>query len=67
MVPGGGEVKTYIVTWKIDMETDTPEEAAARALICQRDPQSTATVFEVTDKDTGETVTVDIPALNWEG
>jgi hypothetical protein len=40
----------YLVTWKIDIDADSPEEAAAQALICQRDPESTATIFEVTEK-----------------
>ena len=38
---------TYRVTWKIDIDADSPEEAAARALITHRDPESTATVFEL--------------------
>lgn len=50
----------YLVFWKIDMDVDTPQEAAARALITTRDPESTATVFEVRNKATGETVTVDL-------
>lgn len=41
---------TYLVTWKIDIEADNAEEAAAQALICQRDPESTATVFEVAEQ-----------------
>lgn len=45
----------YLVTWRIDIEADTPEEAAARALIVQRDsdPDNTATVFEVQEHDPG--------------
>lgn len=51
----------YLVTWKIDMdECDSPEDAAAQALIVQRDSQSYATVFEVTDTETGKTVEVDL-------
>lgn len=38
---------TYRVTWQIDIDADSPEEAAARALIVQRDAESTALVFEV--------------------
>lgn len=39
----------YRVRWQIDIEADNPAEAAARALIVQRDndPANTATVFEV--------------------
>lgn len=54
--------KRYLVTWVIDIEesADNPTEAAVQALIIQRDPESTATHFTVTDKDTGETVEVDL-------
>lgn len=53
----------YLVTWKIDMEDcDSPREAAWRALIVQRDNDTanSATVFDVTDKATGETVTISL-------
>lgn len=40
-------MKTYLVTWKIDIEADSPEEAAAIALMIQRDPESSATFFEI--------------------
>jgi len=40
-------MKLYRVTWVIDLEADSPEEAARKALEIQRDPDSTATVFEV--------------------
>lgn len=52
-------MKEYLVTWVIDIDADTPEEAAAQALICQRDNQSTATIFEVIDKETKELTIVD--------
>ena len=42
---------SYLVEWLIDIDADTPEEAAVQALIAQRDPQSTATFFTVTDED----------------
>jgi hypothetical protein len=40
------EMKSYLVTWKIDIDADTPEEAACTALIIQRDndPANTATI-----------------------
>jgi hypothetical protein len=44
-------MKTYLVTWQIDIEADSPEEAAAQALIIQRDTESTASVFEVLETD----------------
>jgi len=40
----------YLVTWKIDIEASNPKEAAKQALEIMRDPESTATVFEVEDK-----------------
>lgn len=45
----------YRVTWQIDIEADTPEEAAQEALRIQRDPDSIATLFEVFYQD-GELV-----------
>lgn len=41
----------YRVLWTIDIEADTAEEAAQRALDIQRNPESIATVFEVTSPD----------------
>lgn len=40
---------TYRVTWEIDIEGGTPQEAAELALKIQRDPESLATYFTVTD------------------
>jgi hypothetical protein len=42
---------TYVVEWYIDIEADSPEDAARQALAIQRDPNSTATVFSVFDHD----------------
>jgi hypothetical protein len=50
----------YLVTWCIDIEADTPEEAALAALEIQRRPDSIAVVFEVADKTNGATATVDL-------
>ena len=41
----------YHVTWEIDLTADSPREAAEQALAIQRDPNSTATVFDVVDED----------------
>lgn len=41
----------YHVSWTIDLEADTPEQAARQALEIQRDPSSIATVFEVSRRD----------------
>jgi hypothetical protein len=46
---------TYRVTWEIDIEAKSAKEAAKQALFVQRDPYSTATVFDVAyDKITGK-------------
>lgn len=37
----------YKLTWKIDIEAESPEEAALKALEIQRDPDSIATIFDV--------------------
>ncbi|SRR5579885_1513013 len=50
----------YRVSWKIDLDADSPEQAARAALRIQRDPTSIATVFEVTPRAGGKTVTVDL-------
>lgn len=40
---------TYLVTWTVDVEAESFEDAAAQALEMQRDPESTATFFMVED------------------
>lgn len=37
----------YRVQWEIDLEADSPEEAAREALRIQRNPESIATVYEI--------------------
>ena len=37
----------FRVAWEIDVEAETPRQAAEEALKIQRDPDSVATVFEV--------------------
>ena len=39
----------YLVTWKIDLDADSPEDAARQALEVQRDPASIATFFTCKD------------------
>lgn len=41
----------YHVMWEIDIEADSQEEAARIALDIQRNPESAATVFTVTDEE----------------
>jgi hypothetical protein len=40
----------YRVEWNIDIEADTPEDAAKQAIEIHRDHESTATIFQVTDQ-----------------
>lgn len=46
----------YLVTWVIDMYTDTPLEAAQQARELQLDPKNTADVFRVLNVKTGEEI-----------
>ena len=48
----------YHVKWEIDVDAGNAEEAALKARQIQLDPESTATVFEVSD-DAGEDRMVD--------
>lgn len=50
----------YKVIWEIDIDADTPLEAAKQAEEIQKSPESTATVFGVTDPETGISVEVDL-------
>jgi flavin-binding protein dodecin len=49
-------VPLYRVIWIIDLDAESPEEAAKEALEIQREPGSTATVFEVTEWESGKTI-----------
>jgi uncharacterized membrane protein len=40
----------YKVTWTIDLDADSPEDAARRALEIHRNPESWATHFEVRNR-----------------
>lgn len=44
-------MKQYQVVWSIDMDAESPEEAAMMALIVMRDndPANSVTVFSVSD------------------
>ncbi|KKU08892.1 MAG: hypothetical protein UX12_C0028G0009 [Candidatus Collierbacteria bacterium GW2011_GWC1_45_47] len=42
-------LKTYKVTWEMELGATSPREAAELALEIQRDPLSSATVFTVVD------------------
>ena len=40
-------MKSFRVSWEIDVDAKSPRAAAQEALRIQRDPESTATVFSV--------------------
>ena len=51
--------KDYHVSWDIDLVADSPMDAARQALRIQRDRDSIATVFDVTDEE-GNTERIDL-------
>lgn len=51
---------TYRVSWTIDIEADNAIEAAIKALDIQRDQESTATVFDIVDRDSQVKSRVDL-------
>lgn len=52
--------KGYRITWEIDIDDDSPIEAAKQALSIMRDRHSTATFFKVVDGESGEVTDVDL-------
>ncbi|MGA3118397.1 MAG: hypothetical protein ABSF90_28720 [Syntrophobacteraceae bacterium] len=50
---------TYSVNWRIDIEAESTVEAAMQALEIHRDPNSTATVFDVYDEQ-GNYTSIDL-------
>ena len=54
----------YLVTWQIELEAASPAEAAARALVIQRDATSIATVFSVQDNTEGGDANPQVIDLN---
>ena len=47
------------VIWEIDIEADSPEDAAKEALLIQRDQGSDATCFTVINKESNEKFEID--------
>jgi hypothetical protein len=45
------KLKTYTVTWEIDVEATTPKVAAERAFFHMQEPGTTATCFLVKEFD----------------
>lgn len=54
---------TYLITWYIELDADSAEEAAQKALEIQRDPDSTATVFDVQAEGGNSVCIVDVLEL----
>lgn len=54
---------SYRLTWEIDAEASSPEEAARWAWETMRKPGSTANVFDVTDEN-GVTTRVDLQEID---
>lgn len=55
---------TYPVVWRIDIDAESPEEAARQARSIQQDPDNIATFFEVqTDDDTITTIDAAVAEL----
>lgn len=55
----------YRVTWEIDINADSPQEAAKQAWEHMQRPDSTANVFDVVDSK-GNTTRVDLLELEEE-
>ena len=53
----------YEVIWRIQVDAETPDEAARMAFEIMRDPDSDATVMEVTNIETEETEEIDAALL----
>lgn len=50
----------FHVSWEIELEADTPEEAVRKALEAQRDNTSLATIFNVINRQTGVLYEIDL-------
>lgn len=55
---------TYHLTWEIDLEADSPLEAARLARHYQTKPDTTATVFSVQEHDTTEALRIDLTEID---
>jgi hypothetical protein len=53
----------YYLEWRIEIEAESPEEAARKALKIQRDPESIATMFHVI-ADNGEDTVIDLTEID---
>ena len=53
----------YMVVWEVQVEAESPEAAARTAIAMQRNPESTATVFEVFPQ-VGSATTIDLDEID---
>ena len=54
------ETKQYLVTWEIDIEAETPQDACKIALDVQRRPGNEAVFFTAIEQKTGIKTDVDL-------
>lgn len=53
--------KQYHVSWEIEVYAESPREAAEKCLAIHRNPDSTATVFDVIEFESdGEAIRIDL-------
>lgn len=56
-------MQTYVVEWKMEVDAETPEEAARKAFKYMQTPGTTANRFDVLDEE-GESFRVDLMELD---
>jgi hypothetical protein len=56
----------YLVTWRIELSANSPEDAARQAREIQLDPDSTALVYRVSGPR-GEQYAIDLGEAQWAG
>lgn len=56
----------YLVTWRIELSANSPEDAARQAREIQLDPDSTALVYRVSGPR-GEQYAIDLEGAQWAG
>lgn len=52
--------RRYLVTWEMEIDAESAQQAAAKALAIHRDEESIATVFKVFECKTGDLTEVDL-------
>jgi hypothetical protein len=52
--------KLYHVVWEIDINAQSPRDAAKEAQAIQQDKDTVATVFDVTEEDSDKIVRIDL-------